>query len=105
MNIKIVRKTAQISGAVLLLAISLPAFTAASTRCQSSRVEVTVKDQDGVAISGAEVTLDGSPPVHRMTSASGVAVFDGISSTTGKLSVRAAGFASRDVDWRADAGS
>jgi outer membrane receptor protein involved in Fe transport len=90
---------------VIIVVASLPAFAGASPRLQSSRIEVTVKDQDGVAIAGAEVTLDLTPPVHRITSPAGVAVFEKVASAGGKLSVHARGFAPREIDWRAEAGS
>ncbi|HUI83512.1 MAG TPA: TonB-dependent receptor plug domain-containing protein, partial [Candidatus Binatia bacterium] len=87
----------------LAMAVALPELLPAPLRADASQeVRGTVQDPSGAVIARARVVLhiDGQD-FGRVTQPDGTFVFSGVAGSAGTVEVRAQGFATATVDWRA----
>jgi outer membrane receptor protein involved in Fe transport len=89
-------------GLVLTLFVCLQAAAFASAQSQQLKIEGTVTDRTGASVIGAEVTLQaGAFTSKQMTDVEGRFSFEAVPSSSGKITVRADGFATARRDWSA----
>jgi outer membrane receptor protein involved in Fe transport len=86
----------------LLVALHPPAFGLPGLPLQQVRIEGAVTDQTGAPVVGAEVVFSsGAFTAKRITDGEGRFAFEGVTSTSGRLSAKAQGFRTYQRDWRA----
>ena len=86
---------------VLLVALNLPASGRSPLSTQQSHIEGAVTDQTGAPVVGAEVVFtSGATAARRITDGEGRFRFEAVTSPSGTLSAKAAGFRSYQREWK-----
>jgi outer membrane receptor protein involved in Fe transport len=93
----LLKKTIGVAIAILLC---FEASALAKEQGQQFKIAGTVTDQTGASVIGAEVTLQaGDFTAKQLTDVEGRFSFEAVPSSSGRITVRAAGFGARSQDW------